>query len=123
MTASYTGMNAQTGRAITDTEHLHQSVADIIGTPIGSVITLREYGSYNMMMIDQPTSKALRLQLIAATVMALLRWEPRARPVKVSLEMGEQPSQWVFSLVMVRTEGPLAGKPIALSVPFARVRI
>lgn len=122
MTVTYTGLNAQTGLAITDTDHLQQSVADIIGTPIGSVITLREYGTYNMQMIDQPMTKALRLQLIAATVMALLRWEPRARPAKVSLDMGEQSSQWEFSLTMVRTEGPLAGKAVALSVPYARTR-
>lgn len=41
----YYGMNSATGKTITDTEHLRQSVQDILITPQGSRIARREYGS------------------------------------------------------------------------------
>lgn len=36
------GMNSRTGRTITDSAHLAQSVADILTTPIGSRAMRRE---------------------------------------------------------------------------------
>lgn len=71
------GMNAHTGRTITELDHIRQSVADILTTPVGTRVMRRDYGSRIFELIDQPHSGALRLKLMAATVMALLRWEPR----------------------------------------------
>lgn len=41
----YIGMNASNGRAITDDEHISQSVRDILLTPVGSRLMRRSYGS------------------------------------------------------------------------------
>ncbi|MDE8403875.1 baseplate assembly protein, partial [Klebsiella pneumoniae] len=41
----YIGMSRDTGRAITETDHLCQSVRDILLTPQGSRLARREYGS------------------------------------------------------------------------------
>ncbi len=41
----YIGMNRDTGKAITETDHLRQSVRDILLTPQGSRLARREYGS------------------------------------------------------------------------------
>jgi hypothetical protein len=41
----YIGMSQRTGKAITDTDHLRQSVRDILLTPQGSRLARREYGS------------------------------------------------------------------------------
>lgn len=73
----YTGMNCRSGRAINDTEHLRQSVRDILLTPQGSRIARREYGSLLSTLIDQPQNPGLRLQVMAAVYVALCRWEPR----------------------------------------------
>lgn len=73
----YTGMNRDTGHTLTDTEHLRQSVRDILLTPQGSRIARREYGSLLSALIDQPMNPALRLQVMSAVYMALNRWEPR----------------------------------------------
>lgn len=73
----YIGMNRETGKAITDTEHLRQSVRDILLTPQGSRIARREYGSLLFALIDQPQNPALRLQVMSAVYVALSRWEPR----------------------------------------------
>ncbi|MDN0075599.1 GPW/gp25 family protein [Crenobacter sp. SG2303] len=121
---SYLGMNATTGRAITDQEHERQSVADILGTPIGSMVTLREYGSYNRELIDQPMTPALRLQIMASSVMALMRWEPRLTPVSVDLTANEQAEQpgtsWQLGVVLARKEGPQSGQQLTVDVPLTR---
>ena len=59
-------MNRFTGEKITsETEHIKQSIADILLTPIGSRLQRR------------PMNHALLLQLAASAVMALHKWEPR----------------------------------------------
>ena len=73
----YIGMNRDTGKAITETDHLRQSVRDILLTPQGSRIARREYGSLLSELIDQPQNPALRLQVMSAVYVALSRWEPR----------------------------------------------
>lgn len=73
----YTGMNQQTGQAISDMDHISQSVQDILLTPQGSRIARREYGSLLSRLIDQPQNEALNLQVMAAIYSALNRWEPR----------------------------------------------
>ena len=51
-------MNRATGRRITAADHLRQSVADIITTPIGSRVMRRDYGSLVPALIDQPHNPA-----------------------------------------------------------------
>lgn len=73
----YSGMSRNDGQTITDTDHLRQSVRDILLTPQGSRIARREYGSLLSALIDQPQNPALRLQIMSAVYVALSRWEPR----------------------------------------------
>lgn len=73
----YIGMNRNDGQSITDTDHLRQSVRDILLTPQGSRLARREYGSLLSALIDQPQNPALRLQIMSAVYVALSRWEPR----------------------------------------------
>ena len=53
-TVRYSGMNASSGHAITDNEHIAQSIGDILLTPIGSRVMRRAYGSQLFNLIDQP---------------------------------------------------------------------
>jgi phage baseplate assembly protein W len=73
----YIGMSRNDGQAITDTDHLRQSVRDILLTPQGNRLARREYGSLLSALIDQPQNPALRLQIMSAVYVALNRWEPR----------------------------------------------
>lgn len=75
--AKYLGMNRNSGLAIEDLDHIRQSLSDILGTPIGSRIMRREYGSMLSDLIDMPMNPALPLQIMAACYMAVLKWEPR----------------------------------------------
>ncbi|MDR3432056.1 MAG: GPW/gp25 family protein [Rouxiella aceris] len=77
LNAQYLGMSRANGESLADLEHIRQSVSDILGTPIGSRVMRRAYGSLLSDLIDQPQNSALRLQIMAACYMAILQWEPR----------------------------------------------
>lgn len=77
MTTRYTGMNPDGTGNLNDTEHLKQSVRDILTTPLASRVMRREYGSLVPDLIDEPMNNTTRLQCMSAAVIALTRWEPR----------------------------------------------
>lgn len=77
-TVRYSGMNASSGHAITDNEHIAQSIGDILLTPIGSRVMRRAYGSQLFNLIDQPVDNAItKLRVMSAIYSALYLWEPR----------------------------------------------
>ncbi|MBG6248728.1 MULTISPECIES: GPW/gp25 family protein [Symbiopectobacterium] len=86
MTSRYSGMSRDNGTVLADLEHIRQSVRDILITPIGSRVMRRDYGSLLSALIDQPQSPAVKLQVMAACYMALLRWEPRITLTGITLE-------------------------------------
>jgi len=86
MAVRYSGMSRDTGGALTDLDHIRQSVRDILLTPVGSRVMRRSYGSLLSALIDQPQNEALRLQIMSACYMAILQWEPRIRLTGISYE-------------------------------------
>lgn len=48
-----TGMDTKTGKAISGFEYLRQRLADIINTPIGSLVGRREFGSRLHELVDR----------------------------------------------------------------------
>jgi len=109
-------MNSRTGRTITDSAHLAQSVADILTTPIGSRVMRREYGCQLADLIDWPHNSATRLQAYAATAMALMRWEPRIRLNRVQLSLGDVAGQAILDLEGTLTD---SNEPLSLRVPLS----
>ncbi|WP_247892537.1 GPW/gp25 family protein [Azospirillum sp. Sh1] len=79
-------MSATAGRALAGTDHLRQSIRDILTTPIGSRVELRDYGSNLFNLIDRPVDEVLKVDIIVATVDALRRWEPRLEVSRVEVE-------------------------------------
>ena len=59
-------MNRNTGRAVAGLEHLRQSVADILTTPVGSRVMRRDYGSLVPELIDQPDNETTQVRLFSA---------------------------------------------------------
>ncbi|WP_372941428.1 GPW/gp25 family protein [Shewanella sp.] len=78
-------MNKNTGRQITDAEHINQSVTDIITTPVGTRVMRRNYGSFVPRLIDSPQNNVTRMRLISSTIIALTEFEPRIRVRKVEI--------------------------------------
>ena len=107
----YLGMNRETGEAVTDIEHIRQSVRDILMTPEGSRVARREYGSLLSSFIDQTQNPVIRLQVMAAVYTALSRWEPRIKLSTVNITTAMDGSM-VVELTGQRDDG----SPVAMSV-------
>lgn len=102
--SGYLGMSADTGAAITDLDHIRQSIRDILTTPIGTRVMRREYGSLIPKLIDAPLNSATVQRVLAATVTALLRWEPRIRVKRVQLTLADDGAGLTVDLYAVRTD-------------------
>lgn len=89
------GMNATTGRAITGLDHLYQSVAKIVTTPLASCVKRRTFGSEGPDLIDAPGNGATTTRLYAAIATALMRWEPRLTLTRVQLATDESTTDGV----------------------------
>lgn len=107
----YIGMSRNDGQAIADTDHLRQSVRDILLTPQGSRLARREYGSLLSALIDRPQNPALRLQIMSAVYVALSRWEPRLTLDSITIS-----SNFDGSMVVELTGQRNNGAPVSLSV-------
>ncbi|CHM58436.1 phage baseplate assembly protein W [Salmonella enterica subsp. enterica serovar Typhi] len=107
----YIGMSRNDGQVIADTDHLRQSVRDILLTPQGSRLARREYGSLLSALIDQPQNPALRLQIMSAVYVALSRWEPRLTLDSITIN-----SHFDGSMVVELTGQRNNGAPVSLSV-------
>jgi phage baseplate assembly protein W len=83
------GIDASTGKHMSDLAHLRQSVRDILTTPIGTRVMRRDYGSRLYRLVDAPMNDATRLDMMAATYEAIETWEPRLQLESVSVEVSE----------------------------------
>ena len=71
------GMDRHTGLPISGIEHLRQSIADILGTPLGSRVMKPEYGSKVRRFVDLPVNAGWKSAVQAEAARALGRWETR----------------------------------------------
>ncbi|EAS8373021.1 GPW/gp25 family protein [Escherichia coli] len=115
MTVRYQGMNRNTGLGISDTEHVSQSMRDILLTPVGSRVMRREYGSLLSALIDMPQNPALRLQIMVACYSAIQKWEPRIRLTAISFETGDAGEMYVDITGMRTDTGASVSTTVSLS--------
>jgi phage baseplate assembly protein W len=95
---NFSGINAGTGKAMTGTEHLKQSIRDILTTRIGTRIMRRAYGSRLPELVDNPMGEMLKVEIFAATAEALQKWEPRFRLDRVYLQDATDAGRIVLAL-------------------------
>ncbi|EDW1524654.1 baseplate assembly protein [Salmonella enterica subsp. enterica] len=115
MTARYLGMNRNTGIGISDSEHISQSMRDILLTPVGSRVMRREYGSLLSALIDMPQNPALRLQIMVACYSAIQKWEPRIRLISISFERSDTGEMYVDITGMRTDTGASVSTTVSLS--------
>lgn len=108
-------ISRETGKLLTEIEHIKQSLADLISTPIGSRVMRRDYGTQLTNLIDQPTSEALYLKCYSTIYLAILRWEPRIEISKIFISSQEQGKQ------VLDIEGVLiqSGQDLNMSIPIS----
>jgi phage baseplate assembly protein W len=71
------GMDRHTGKPLGGMDHLRQSIGDILGTPLGTRLCRRDYGSALPELLDQPMNELTRIQIYAASALAIMRLAPR----------------------------------------------
>lgn len=79
------GMHRDTGTHLAGTDHIRQSVEDILSTPLRTRRMLMEYGSELPDLVDAPTDSTTTIRIIMASAVALARWEPRISVDAVSV--------------------------------------
>ena len=110
------GMNASTGKRMGDLDHIRQSIRDILTTRIGARCERRTYGSIVPELIDQPGNPATQLRLMAATVMSIIRWEPRVLITRTQFSI-DMDGKGILDMECVRRDGPRSGKPFNFKIP------
>ena len=111
------GMSNTTGKALGGMEHLRQSIADILSTPIGTRVMRRDYGSLLFELSDQPFTGALAVRLYASIAEALMRWEPRLRLSQLSLRAGARTGAFMLTLSGMRVDGAQPSAFEQLTIP------
>jgi len=77
--ASSAGIDAVSGRPLTNWDHVQQSIRVILTTPVGSRVMRRDFGSRLPDLIDAKMVERNILAIYSATAEAINRWEPRFR--------------------------------------------
>ncbi|MFC4593751.1 GPW/gp25 family protein [Sphingobium tyrosinilyticum] len=113
------GMSRLSGAPLDGFEHIKQSVADILGTPLGTRVGRRDYGSLLPDLIDQPMTPANILRVYAATAVAISRFEDRIRLRRISLSAGERAGSAIITLDAERTDTAAANARTRLVLPLS----
>jgi len=79
------GMDRNTGKKISNEDHLFQSIEMILRTPIGSRVMLPEFGSDLYKLVAAPMNASTDLRIYAAVFESLSKWEPRLLAEKLEI--------------------------------------
>ena len=110
-------MNASTGRQIAGLDHLYQSIAKIVATPLASCVKRRRFGSELPDLIDAPSNGAVRNRLYAAVAAALMRWEPRLMLNRVLLTSEDKLAAAGMQYLDVEGWAAESGEAVTTRVP------
>lgn len=98
MAEQYSGIDGNTGKAMSGIGHLQQSIRDILTTPIGTRIMRRDYGSNLPDLVDNPMNELTKVELFAEVAIALQKWEPRFQLNRVFVESVSDQGRIVLGL-------------------------
>lgn len=102
--SAYLGLNATTGGTISDDDHIRQSIADILATPLGSRIQRRDYGSRIPDLLSFPIPLIL-MPLIGATAMAIQKFEPRVIVSSIVPSVEDMSGKLVLTMELFKVDG------------------
>lgn len=77
--ADSTGVNAETGKPLSDWDHVQQSIRKILTTRLNTRVMRRDFGSELPDLIDAKMSGRNVLAVYSAAAAAIQKWEPRFR--------------------------------------------
>lgn len=111
------GMDRRTGKPLAGADHIRQSIEDILGTPLGTRLGRRDYGSELPELFDQPMNELGRIRVFAATALAIMRQERRARISQISLATGATRGAFVIRIIGRRVDVAAAVAALDLTIP------
>ncbi len=111
------GMDRRTGKPLGGADHIRQSIEDVIGTPLGTRLGRRDYGSEVPELFDQPMNELGRIRVFAATALAIMRQEKRARISSIALAAGDAPGSFVLRIVGRRVDVAASIAALDLTIP------
>lgn len=91
------GTDASTGKSLSGTDHLRQSVTDILTTRKGTRVMRRDYGSNVPALVDAPMNAETISDIIAESATAIATWETRIDLSSVTVDSAE-PGKVTISL-------------------------
>lgn len=94
----YADINKHTGANTEPLEQLHQSIGDILTTPLSTRLMRRDYGSELFDLVDAAHNENNRVRLYAAVATALTNEEPRLQLSRVVLNSSEKANQAIFEI-------------------------
>lgn len=112
-------MDRVTGRALSDQDHIAQSIGDILGTPVGTRVMRRDYGALLFELVDLPMNGATRLLALSAAAMAIARWEPRVAVTRLGWAGDFAAGQAAISLTAQVTAAGSANALARMTIPLA----
>ncbi|AYO80211.1 MULTISPECIES: GPW/gp25 family protein [Sphingobium] len=111
------GMSRVTGAVMTGLEHIRQSVADVLSTPIGTRVGRRDYGSLIPDLIDQPMTAANIVRIYAAAAVTLSRHEDCIHLRRIAITAGKRPGAALMTIIGDRTDVAPANARTRLVLP------
>lgn len=84
------GMNRNDGSSLNGSDHLQQSINDILTTRLGSRVMRPLYGSKLPELLDKPFNEDTKIDMIAATADAINTWEPRLKITSVIITFNNE---------------------------------
>lgn len=111
------GMDRTTGTALAGDDHLIQSLAELLTTPLGSRVMRRDYGSLLFELLDRPLNAATRLLCAMAVAMAVARWEPRLTVSRAELTGDPAQGQIALTIEGIRADRPGPNALTRLTIP------
>lgn len=107
-----TGISAANGEFLAEMDHIRQSIQDILLTRIGERIMRREYGSWLFYLVDAPMDPVTIMDIYAASIGAIRRWEPRVKVIDIQAIQPEDSGRLTLSLSAIHKR---TGAPISLA--------
>lgn len=109
------GMSRDTGAALLGADHIRQSIADILTTPVGSRLCNRTYGSDLPNKVDAPLNEQGQQEIFAATAEAIARDYPQVVLTNVGLTQPEE-GQITISITVQERGTASSAAPLTIDV-------
>lgn len=86
------------GTKLNVSEHIRQSINNILWTRYGTRVQREEYGSLLPELLDSPADETTQLRVAASVFMALATWEPRITVNKVHINLNHSKAGFDISV-------------------------